>query len=174
MHASAADPEEELVEWVDESDRVIAVVPRARMRRENLRHRSAAVVVMSTDARLLIHRRADTKDLRPGWWDVCAGGVLAVGESYEDAARRELAEEVGVTDVPLRPLGGGRFDDHDSKEISRLYLAVSDGPFVFADGEVAEARLVTRRELRALMETESFLPTCDTMILPLVEGFEPG
>ena len=174
MSSPAADPGAELVEWVDVDGRVIGVVTRSRMRRENLRHRSAAVVVLSTDGRLLVHRRADTKDLRPGWWDVCAGGVLGVGESYLAAARRELAEEVGVTGVDLEPLGPGRFDDVDSKEISELYLAVSDGPFVFADGEVAEARLVTRDELESLMATERFLPTCTAMILPRVAGFEPG
>ena len=173
MHLSAADAGDEPVEWVDASGRVIEVVARSRMRRENLRHRSAAVVILSTDGRLLVHRRAETKDLRPGWWDVCAGGVVGVGESYEQAARRELAEEVGVVDVPLEPLGDGRFDDHESRELSRLYLAISDGPFIFADGEVAEARFVGSAELRAMMRREPFLPSCEAMVLPLVAGFEP-
>jgi 8-oxo-dGTP pyrophosphatase MutT (NUDIX family) len=144
------------------------------MRRENLRHRSAAIVVLSTDGRLLIHRRADSKDLHPGWWDVCAGGVVGVGESYEQAARRELAEEIGVVDVPLEPLGTGRFEDDHSRELSELYLAISDGPFDFADGEVAEARFVTPAELRDLMGHERFLPSCGAMVLPLVAGFEPA
>jgi 8-oxo-dGTP pyrophosphatase MutT (NUDIX family) len=170
---AGAEPTDEPVEWVDETDRVIAVVPRSRVRRENLRHRSAAVVVLSGDGRLLVHRRADTKDLWPGWWDVCAGGVVGVGESWYDAAVRELAEEIGVSGVELAPLGGGYFDTPESREISQVFLAVSDGPYVFSDGEVAEALLVTPRELRSLMLTEPFLPTCDGLILPLVRGFEP-
>ncbi len=173
MEQSSADPGDELVEWVDVHDRVIGTVTRSHMRQENLRHRSAAVVVLSHDGRLLVHRRSDTKDLRPGWWDVCAGGVPGVGESYLDAATRELAEEVGVTGVRLEPLGVGRFDDEAAREISHVYLAISSGPFEFADGEVTEAHLVTRLELRSLMEREPFLPTCDAMILPLVTGFEP-
>lgn len=173
MDPSAANPGDELVEWVDEHDRVIEVVTRSRMRRENLRHRSAAVAVLTLDGRLLVHRRAATKDLRPGWWDVCAGGVLGVGETYLDAARRELAEELGVDGVELEALGAGRFDDVDSREISHLYLARTDGPFEFTDGEVAEARLVTRAELTELMSHEPFLPTCSAMILPRVPGFEP-
>lgn len=176
MATSAADPGSEPgsepVEWVDEAGAVLGVVSRERMRRENLRHRSAAVVVLSTDGRLLVHRRADTKDLRPGWWDVCAGGVLAVGEAYLDGARRELAEEVGVTGVELRHLGAGSYDDGDSREVSEVFLAVTDGPFEFADGEVAEARFVTRDELDSLMDAEPFLPTCTAMVLPMVPGFE--
>lgn len=179
MTPSAADPDpyapgDELVERVDDRNHVIEVVTRSRMRRENLRHRSAAVVVLSADGcRLLVHRRSASKDLRPGWWDVCAGGVLGVGESYHDAARRELAEELGVTGVALVRLGDGRFDDVASRELARIYVARYDGPFEFADGEVDQARFVTRSELRALMATERFLPSCDAMVLPLVPGFEP-
>lgn len=163
---------DELVVWVTADDEVIDLVPRSRMRAENLRHRSAAVVVLSSDGRLLVHRRADTKDLLPGWWDVCAGGVLGAGETYRDGAERELGEELGVTGVDLRPLGHGSWEDAFSTEISELFLAVSDGPFEFADGEVAEARFVTADELVDLMANEPFLPTCRGMILPLVPGFE--
>lgn len=163
----------EWVEWVDEHDRVIEVVTRPRMRADNLRHRSAAVVVLSTDGRLLVHRRADTKDLRPGWWDVCVGGVVSVGETYEETAIRELAEEIGVVGARLEHIGDGRWDDVDSMEFSRIFRTVHDGPYVFADGEVAEARLVTSGELWLLMGTERFLPASRAMILPLVDGFEP-
>jgi isopentenyldiphosphate isomerase len=51
---------QEPVEVVDEDDRVLGVVPRARMRRENLRHRAVFVAVYATDGRLLVHRRAET------------------------------------------------------------------------------------------------------------------
>ena len=162
---------DEWVEWVDEHDRVIEIVTRARMRAENLRHRSVAIVVLSTDGRLLVHRRADTKDLRPGWWDVCAGGVVAAGESYRLAAERELAEEVGVTGIELEWLGTSRHDDIDSQEICHLYRVEHDGPYVYADGEVAEARLVGPVEFAALVASERFLPGSLTMVLPYVTGF---
>ena len=90
-----------------------------------------------------MHRRSDAKDLWPGRWDLAVGGVVTAGERYDDAAARELAEEVGVTGVPLVPLGAGRYDDDDVHLVARLYEAVSDGPFTFADGEVVEACFVT-------------------------------
>lgn len=161
----------ETVEWVDEDDRVVEVVTRARMRAENLRHRSVGIVVRSTDGRLLVHRRSDTKDVFPGWWDVCAGGVVGVGEPYETAAARELAEELGIVDVPLRALGRGRFDGEASREVSRLYEVIADGPFTFADGEVAEVRWVTAAELATLLERERFLPAGPVLVLPFVDGF---
>lgn len=174
MDACAAGPGAEPVEWIDDDGRVLGIVSRARMRRENLLHRSVAIVVVSTDGRLLVQRRADTKDLHPGWWDIGAGGVVGVGEPDDVAAARELAEELGVHDVELTPIGHGRFDDARSSERAQVFLAVSDGPFEFADGEVAEVRFVTSDELRALMAAVPFLPACEAMLLPMIAGFVPG
>ena len=87
---------DELVEWVDDDDRLIEVVPRSRMRAENLLHRSVAVIVTTTDGRLVVQRRADHKDLFPGWWDIAFGGVCGVGEEWLSSARRELVEEAGI------------------------------------------------------------------------------
>jgi isopentenyldiphosphate isomerase len=165
----------ELVEIVDASDRVIEVVTRARMRAENLRHRSVAVAVFATDGRLLVHRRSDAKDVWPGRWDVCVGGVLAVCESYGDAAARELAEEIGIevdqAARPLRHVADGRYDDDDVRTIARLYVIEHDGPYHFADGEVTEARLVTPGDLRILAARETFLPDSWTLALPHLGAF---
>ena len=74
---------DELVEIVDEDDRVVEVVTRRRMRAENLRHRAVFVAVVASDGRVLIQRRSDKKDVWPGRWDLGAGGVVGVGEPYD-------------------------------------------------------------------------------------------
>ncbi len=164
---------DEMVEWLGDGGEVIAVVTRARMRRENLRHRSCGTVVRSADGRLLVHRRSMDKDLLPGWWDVCAGGVLAVGEPARDGAARELAEELGVRLDPaeLRPLGTGSFDDDTSRELSTVFEVTHDGPFRFSDGEVSEVRWVDPGTLAEMMGDHRFMPTCRALVLPLVPGF---
>jgi isopentenyldiphosphate isomerase len=169
-----ARPGEELVEHVDVDGTVIEVVPRSRMRAENLRHRSVAIILQASDGRLLVHRRADHKDVYPGWWDVAAGGVVGAGEPSDLAAERELAEEVGVTGAALEFVTESRFDDDHAKEICRVYRVVCDGPYRFDDGEVAEARLVDADALAALMATERFLPGSVAMLLPLLGGAFAG
>ena len=158
----------EMVDVVDDNDRVVATVTRAQMRAERLQHRAVSIAVMSSHGQLLVHRRADTKDVWPGMWDLAAGGVVSAGEHYDAAAQRELAEELGVHGVELQPLGEGRYRDDAVALIGRGYLAVSDGPFVFTDGEVAEVRWVDRAELDALMATEQFVPDNLALLLPLV------
>jgi len=88
----------------DVAGRVVGSAPRAAVRAQNLPHAATAVLVRRGDGAWFVHRRADTKDLWPGAHDCAAGGVILAGESPDDAARRELAEELGIEGVELRRL----------------------------------------------------------------------
>ena len=166
---------DELVDVVDEEDLVVDTVPRALMRSANLRHRAVFVLVRSTRGEVLIHRRSDTKDVWPGQWDLAIGGVVASGESYDAAAVRELAEEIGVTVEAgvLEPLGGGRFEDDAVRLVGHVYRLVHDGPFAFRDGEVVEACFVGLAELEARLAREPFLPDSRALVLPWLGLGEP-
>lgn len=154
----------ELVDVVDEHDRVVATVTRAHMRAGRLRHRAVGIVVLSSTGRLLVHRRADHKDVWPGLWDVAVGGVVCAGETYEAAARRELAEELGVVTHALTPIAAASFDDDDVSEIARCFSTVHDGPFRFTDDEVAEVRWVDASGLGALRAEQRFVPDSTAML----------
>lgn len=104
-------PHVEWVDIVDEQDRVIGVAERARVRQENLRHRASYILVLDEAERILVQRRTPSKDFCPGMLDACAGGVVTTGEAMALSARRELAEELGIRDVPgvrdlTRDVGG--------------------------------------------------------------------
>ena len=149
---------EELVDVVDADDVVVRTVGRSVMRRERLLHRAVYVAVFHPDGLLLVHRRSDVKDIWPGWWDISVGGVVAAGESWDDAVHRELAEEVGIDHAEPHPLGGGTYVDAHVSVIGRCYRVVAAGPFRFADGEVVEAEWVALASLPELVATRSFLP----------------
>ncbi len=149
---------DELVEVVDDDGATYAVVTRARMRAENLRHRSVFIVVVDGEGRLLAHQRAGWKDVWPGRWDIAFGGVLAAGESYEDGARRELAEEVGLGGGELELLGFGRYQDDEVREIGAVFRTVSQGPFHLADGEVVAIEWVPLTELERWMAGRPMVP----------------
>jgi len=107
------------------------------MRRRNLLHGATAILVRRSDDRLYVHRRTATKDIYPGAFDCWAGGVLAAGETPDAGAARELAEELGIEGVPLRPLMTARWNDVSVRAIYHLYSVVWDGPIVHQEAEVA-------------------------------------
>lgn len=131
----AIDPGEELVEVVDATGTVVDVVPRRRIRSENLRHRCTYVAVvtgarierssvrLSAGAQLVVHRRADWKDVFPSHWDVAFGGICGLGEDWLVSARRELAEEAGLTGVPLIELGLSQYEDEVTAVRGMVYVA---------------------------------------------------
>ncbi len=165
---TAIETNEELVDIVDEHDHVVRVVTRREMRAHRLRHRAVYIAVQHSDGRLLVHQRSYDKDVRPGAWDIAVGGVVASGEHYDDAAVRELAEEIGVVGVAPLPVGGGTFGDESFVLIGRCYRVVADGPFEFADGEVIAARWVNRAELDELLQTHDVMS--DSVALLLASG----
>jgi isopentenyldiphosphate isomerase len=168
---TAAHPEnspDELVEEVDSLGTVLRLVSRRQMRTDALWHRAVFIAVRSSTGQLLIHRRAMTKDVWPGWWDVAVGGVVSPGESWEQAAERELAEELGVSGVELRPLGTGAYRDDEVKLVAACFEAVCDGPFAFSDGEIIETQWVALRDLRSRLSQDSFLPDSIALVLPRI------
>ncbi|RII19798.1 Nudix hydrolase [Streptomyces sp. YIM 130001] len=90
----------ELVERVDAHDRVLGVVDRAEAVRRGWLHRIATIVCRDVEGRFLVHRRPDHSPRFPGQYNWMLGGAVAVGESYEAAAARELEEELGVRAAP--------------------------------------------------------------------------
>jgi len=169
-------PRDEQVEVVDEDGRVVGLASRAAVRAGNLRHRSVGVVVVTGARELVAHRRADWKDVWPGGWDVCFGGVVGPGETFLDAARRESSEEAGVTVAPaaLRLLAEGAFTDAAVSAVSRIYLVTHDGPFTPADGEVAELVLVPLPQVATWLAGRSLCPDSAAVVVPLLLALARG
>lgn len=127
---------EETVDVVDEHDRVVAAVKRSEIRSQNLRHRAVYILVFNRAGQLFVHQRSRSKDVFPGFWDTAIGGVLSSGESYDEAAHRELAEELGVKGVSLRRLFPFRFEDSATRIAGMVYSCSHDGPFLLQAAEI--------------------------------------
>jgi NAD+ diphosphatase len=101
----------------------------------------------------LVHDGADRVLLarQPVWpagrFSVLAGFVEA-GESLEACVLREIHEEVGVVVRDVRYLGSQAWPFPRSLMVGFHALADPEAPLVPADGEIAEAKWVTRAEVR--------------------------
>lgn len=166
---------DELVDLVDADDRVLEVVTRAEMRARGAtaRHRACYVAVLTTARELVVHRRAEWKDVYPGWWDVCFGGVLGAGEAWDDAARRELREEAGV-DARPDLLGVATWSGPDVALNARVYVVTHDGPYTCPDGEVVEVAMVRLAALERWLDGRPVCPDSVDLVVPRLLKLPPA
>lgn len=150
---------EELFEIVDEHDKVIGLAPRSLCHgHPELVHRVAHVLVFNRRGALLLQKRALSKDIQPGKWDTSVGGHLMPGEDYEQAARREYREELGIADAHLEPWGPSRIRNAVESENVMTYVTCHEGPFRFDPGEIDEVRFWTAAEIDAAFGAGTLTP----------------
>lgn len=157
-NTSAHCPADELVQIVDRDNRPIDARPRRIMRKHGLIHRASYILVFNADDEIFIQKRTTTKDIYPGYWDVAAGGVMLAGESDLESARRELAEELGVTDAALEYLFHHYYEAGENRVWGAVYRCLHEGPFSLQPEEVEYGEFVTIDELMRRRENELFTP----------------
>jgi isopentenyldiphosphate isomerase len=136
------DPAHELVDVVDEADRVVGQLPRVAVRAQNLRHRAVYVLVLDRLGRLFVHLRTAIKDVYPGHYDVAVGGVPRAGEGYREAAVREMTEELGVGDARLEALFPITYADATTVVNGMVFRCVHDGPFRLQAEEIVSGEFL--------------------------------
>ena len=134
----------------DEGGRPQGSAPRSVMRAKNLRHAATGIVVRDPYGRIYVHRRTPTKDVYPAHWDFTAGGVLLADEDPLEGARRELAEELGVTSE-LEPLGEADYADEHTSYHAFRYTTTWDGPITPQPEEISYGTWVSIERLLELM-----------------------
>lgn len=136
------DPKNELFDIVDSDDKGIGQALRQEVHRDkSLIHRSITVLVF-IDGKLLLQQRSKTKDTYPLYWtSSCTGHVLS-GDSYEETAKRELIEELGLTiKGPLIFLGKDLIHFPQETEIMMTYRYETSDPVSIAEKEVTAHKL---------------------------------
>ncbi|NCC77165.1 MAG: NUDIX domain-containing protein [Clostridia bacterium] len=151
-------PAEEIVVIVDRDNQPIGAVTRKIMRQQRLIHRASYILVFNTDGELYIQKRSRTKDIYPGYWDLAAGGVVLDRESYEESAKRELREELGLSGVKLRPLFDQYYEDATNRVWGRIFACTSNGPFTLQEEEIDFGRFITLGEIEQLNQLEPVTP----------------
>ena len=141
---------DERIQLVDAANRPCGSAVRSLMRRFHFWHRATYVFVLNARNELCVQERTLTKEVFPGHYDLATGGVVAAGEPVHVAARRELAEELGIVRVRLTPCFGFRFAEQGNHIFGSAFLTHYDGPLRLQPEEVADALWVPVGEALAL------------------------
>lgn len=85
--------------------------------------------IFNDNGDLYLQKRSMRKDIQPGKWDTAVGGHIDYGENVEEALRREVREELGVTDFSPVLITSYIFESAIEKELVNTFRTVYNGPF---------------------------------------------
>lgn len=136
---------------------------------------------------ILLQKRSLTKDSFPGWLDTSSAGHLDPGETFDQGARRELAEELGLTGMAPRFLFVQRQDYkkvfygeifHD-REIDHVYMLELDQPeeaFQIEACELESVHWMNARDIAAILDSPGndqicILPAEFHRLIPYLEEY---
>jgi isopentenyldiphosphate isomerase len=123
---------------------------KSRIHRDGDWHRASQMWICNDSKETLFQLRSPEKDTFPGLWDI-TGGHVASGETYDEAAIRELKEELGLS-VTLDELEKLFIhQDEVFREFQQVYLHRYNLPvstLKLQAEEVSEARFIRIDTLR--------------------------
>jgi len=143
----------ELVIVVDDSDNILRYQDRSTLNHAVDRWRNTAIILTNTSGQVLLAKRNHLKKTHPNTWAASASGTVESHESYEQCAYKELAEELGLQNIPLRHIGTYKVDLGTEKRFCSIYTGSFNGSLDdvhIQPSEVAEVKWFTKDEIIAL------------------------
>jgi len=139
----------EVFDVVDENDQVTGTATRAEVHAGRLMHRAVHVFLRNKRGDVLLQQRSMLKDVHPGDWDSSVSGHLDSGESYEQAAHREILEEMGIESAELREIAPIAPCQNTGWEHVRIFTGDHHGPIRFPCAEIQAAQWFPIAEIDA-------------------------
>jgi isopentenyl-diphosphate delta-isomerase type 1 len=152
------EPLNELLDIVNENNEVIGQGTRGEAHKKGHIHRSLSVLILNSRGQILLQQRSDKSKVHPLSWDLSTSEHVLSGESYIDAGKRSLKEELGieaeieiVTNEVLQKreyqING---EKHFEYEIVLMLKGVHEGPFNIDPSEVHKVKFFSLEEVEKM------------------------
>ena len=148
---------------VDEEGCVVGSATRGECHNgSRLLHPVVHLHVFNTAGDIYLQKRPEWKDIQPGKWDTAVGGHMDYGATPEEALRREVREELGITDFTPEFIGKYVFDSKRERELVYVNRTIYDGPVRPSTEELDGGRFWTMAEIREAMGKDILTPNFES------------
>ena len=148
----------EMFPLVDDEGNILGAASRGECHNgSKLLHPVVHLHLFNSCGELYLQRRPLWKDIQPGKWDTAVGGHVDLGESVEMALRREVREELGITDFTPEVLTHYVFESATERELVFVHRTTYDGP-VSPSEELDGGRFWSLDEIRQQLGSGLFTP----------------
>jgi isopentenyldiphosphate isomerase len=157
------DNQQEIFPLVDEAGNVIGSATRGECHSGSmLLHPVVHLHVFNSNGDIYLQKRPEWKDIQPGKWDTAVGGHIDYGERVEDALRREVCEELGITDFEAAFVDRYVFESKRERELVYVNRTTYDGPVRPSAEELDGGRFWTMQEIKEAMGKEILTPNFES------------
>ena len=157
------DNQNEIFPVVDEEGRVIGSATRGECHGgSGLLHPVVHLHVFNSAGEVYLQKRPAWKDIQPDKWDTAVGGHIDYGEKPEDALRREVREELGITDFMPEFVAKYVFESSRERELVYVHRCIYDGPIQPSSAELDGGRFWSMQEIRDAIGKEVLTPNFES------------
>lgn len=169
-----SDNKAELFPLVDEEGNILGSMTRGEAHDGSKKlHPVVHLHLFNSRGELYLQKRPDWKDIQPGKWDTACGGHVDLGESVGMALRREVREELGITDFSPRFIKKYVFESSRERELVNVHTAVYDGEVCPSADELDGGRFWTREEIAANIGKGVFTPNFESEYQAVICHLKP-
>ena len=154
---------EELIDEVNLQGIVIATHPKSHFKERMFLHKAALIIPKAKNGKFLFCKRAKNKHPFPGTWCCAVGGKVSSNETEENAAIREMKEEIGQI-YPLKKVISFIYNEDDYKALFTIFTTtepVSEKELKLDEEEIEYVKAFTIKEILEMLEKQpsQFAPT---------------
>lgn len=142
---------DEILIVVDEQDNILDYLPRSKVHKKKLLHRTSTIVTYTSDNKIVFQKRSADKDTNPGKLGNAVGGHVTKGESYLEAAKHEALEELNI-DIQPELLKRAIINDPEHRTMTSIFKIIHDGPYDFNEEEIDEIKVFSIEEIKDNIE----------------------
>jgi len=147
---------EEKVVLVTEKDEVLGLMEKMQAHENGILHRAFSVFLYNSKGEMLLQKRAAEKYHSPNQWTNACCSHPRIEETYEQAAKRRIKEELGI-DCELEEKFwfiykadvGQNLWEH---ELDHVFVGNYEGEFNLNKEEVSEVRYISLENLNIELE----------------------
>ena len=156
------DNNEEMFPIVDEQGKILSAATRGECHNgSKLLHPVVHLHVFNSQGEIYLQKRPDWKDIQPGKWDTAVGVHIDLGESVEMALKREVQEELSITNFTPELLSTYVFESDREKELIFAYKTIYEDEIIPSE-ELEEGRFWSLEEVRNNLGKGVFTPNFES------------